>query len=78
MQPRDRRDQAEAEAGARPRPARLQPHEALQHALAVGGGNAGAAVGDRDAHLAAVRRSDTATLQVRSPIGPPVLADGRT
>ena len=36
VQPRDRRDEAEAEPGSRPGPALLETHEALQHALAVG------------------------------------------
>ena len=40
VQPRDRRDEAQAEAAARLRAALFEPDEALQHPLAVGLGNA--------------------------------------
>ena len=45
VQPRHRGGEAQAQAGARLRPALLEPHEALEHPFAVGLGNAGPVVG---------------------------------
>ena len=43
---RHRRDEAETQPGAGQRTALLEPHETPQHALAVGGGDAGTTIGD--------------------------------
>src|SRR2546422_11762865 len=48
VQMRDRGGEAQAQPRARLRAALLQPHEALDHAAAVVGGNAGPRVGDRE------------------------------
>jgi len=59
MQPRHRRGQAQAEAGTGLRPALLQPHEALDHAAAVGFRDARAMIGDREQDaIAGTERAD--------------------
>ena len=54
MQPGDRGDEREAEAGAGAAAARVEADEAAERALAVGLGDAGAAVGDDERRRAGV------------------------
>ena len=56
VQARDRRDKAQAEAAARLRTAFLQPHEALEHPLAVGLGDARPVVGNAEDDAVPVAR----------------------
>ena len=60
MQARDGRDEAETEPGAGLDAARLEPHETLQHPLAIGAGDARTTIGDDD--LGAVPATRTATM----------------
>ena len=61
MQVRDRGRKAQSEAEAGPRARAFQAHEALDHPLPVGFGNAGTAIGDGELDEASCRSAVTVT-----------------
>src|SRR5262245_2303193 len=66
VQSRHRRDEAEAQAAPRLRPARLEPDEAAEHPLAVGARHAWSAIGYDDFRQWPPRLGGHAYFQLRS------------
>ena len=66
MQPRHRRDETQAQAAPRLGPARLEPDEAAEHALALGARHAWSAIGDDDFRHGSPRLGGHAHFGLRS------------